>query len=136
MTAANCYVKNVLLVDDSDVDLYIAKKIIEKDNFAENIETKNSAAAALQFISENESTPEKLPDIIFLDIRMPDIDGFGFLEQFEKTSETMRQNCRIAMLTSSQDPNDIERAKKFKNVFKFIGKPLSFDVLKEIKGVA
>lgn len=126
-------VKNLLLIDDSDIDNIVNRKIVEKCHFAENITVKKSARAGLEYLNDTlASHPSSLPELIFLDIRMPDIDGFGFLEAFQSLDPAIRQHCKIAMLSSSIDADDYRRAIENPFVIKFVNKPLSVKALQEI----
>ena len=66
----------VMLVDDNDTDNFISKRIIEITKFAKRVEVKNSGKSALDYLKENQTNAENLPNIIFLDINMPIVDGF------------------------------------------------------------
>ena len=72
----------VMLVDDNDTDNFISKRIIEITKFAKEVEIKNSGKSALEYLEQNKDNEDKLPNIIFLDINMPIVDGFVFLYEF------------------------------------------------------
>jgi len=116
--------KNIMVIDDSPFDRLIAKKIIEHAGLAGNIILANSAFEAIDYFkSENDASG--IPEIIFLDISMPDIDGFGFLKKFESFPTDIRQKCKIVMLSSTVDPTELEKARKSHHVNGFISKPLT-----------
>jgi response regulator of citrate/malate metabolism len=125
-------IKNILLIDDSEMDNYISEFIITKSNRVEKINIFNSPIEALEYIGMLQSNHEKFPDVIFLDINMPDMDGFGFLDEFSKFSENLIKETSVFMLTSSSNPNDIKRALKYPVVKKYFIKPFSKDILNEI----
>ncbi|MFM8743354.1 MAG: response regulator [Cytophagales bacterium] len=122
--------KTVMLIDDNEIDNLINQKMIEAAAIAENIYTHTGAKSAIEFLKNIEKTDLAhmvLPDIIFLDIDMPLMDGFQFLEEFEKFAAATKKNSRIVMLTSSINPQDFVRSKKYPNVKLYLNKPLSHD---------
>lgn len=125
----------VMLVDDNDTDNFISKRIIELSKFAKRVEVKNSGKSALQYLEENQNNPENLPDLIFLDINMPIVDGFVFLFEFEMFSESIKNKSKIAILSSSDNKRDIEKIVDNDYVIKFITKPLSNESLEEVKNL-
>ncbi|MEP7263980.1 MAG: response regulator [Bacteroidota bacterium] len=126
-------IKKALLVDDTEIDLYITRCLMEAGGFADEILTRTSAMEALAYLRINADNPEQLPDVIFLDIRMPVMDGFGFLEQFELLSESIRNHCTIYMLSSSLDYEDLARAHCNPFVSAFLNKPLYPETLLNLK---
>jgi CheY-like chemotaxis protein len=122
----------VLVIDDSFYDLLIAREILEDALPADTILCMDSAMKALSFLEEKSDSPDELPCVIFLDIRMPGIDGFGFLERYAHLPEVLKSHCRVFMLTSSIDPADLERAKKNPYVKQFLEKPLNEELVVEI----
>jgi len=116
--------KKVLVIDDSETDRYVAKRMIEKYHFAEEIVVQESATKALIYLQSLTDTPEELPQLIFLDIRMPEIDGFGFLEEYKKLSMNIRSKCIIMMLSTSLDSEDHKKAEGNEFVNRFLNKPL------------
>lgn len=123
----------VMLVDDNDTDNFISKRIIEITKFAHRVEVKGSGKTALDYLKENENNPENLPNIIFLDINMPIVDGFVFLYEFEKFNELVRNKCKVIILSSSDNKRDIDKIVNNDHVIKFITKPLTEIALDEIK---
>ncbi len=117
--------KNVLLIDDNEIDNFITGSVILKSYFAENAVEKSSAQAGLEYLRANQDNPDLLPEVIFLDIMMPVMDGFGFLEEFEKFDDRIKTYCKVIMLSSSESFKDLNRANSNKYVMKFLNKPLS-----------
>ncbi len=115
--------KSALLIDDNQIDNLINKKILENNLFAEKIVVAGSAEVALDYLKNG--SPESTPDVIFLDIRMPEIDGFQFLDEYEKINSLHDNHPKIFMLSSSLDPKDQTKVRESKYVHKFLGKPLS-----------
>ncbi len=123
----------VMLVDDNDTDNFISKRIIEITKFAHRIEIKNSGKSALEYLEKEKNNPKNLPNIIFLDINMPIVDGFVFLFEFDMFPEEVKNKCRVVILSSSDNKRDIEKIVDNDYVVKFVTKPLSAQALKEIK---
>jgi len=123
--------KTVLMIDDNDIDGFVTKKIIEKSGFAKNVILKKSAVKALEYLKSNDSSRKNFPDIIFLDLRMPEMDGFKFLDEFEKLNNDSSNNCKIVVFSSSIDTDDYNRVKNNKFVKKYIRKPISMEAIKE-----
>lgn len=122
----------VMLIDDSEIDNFINQKMIEGCNIAEKIYIHTSSKSALEFLKNIERTSDVtknlIPEIIFLDINMPIMDGFQFLDEFDKLSESFK-SVKVVMLTTSINPSDIERSSKNKYIIKYINKPLTQEIL-------
>jgi len=117
--------KRVLLIDDNDIDNFINERMITTSNFSEKVVVKNSAEGALDFLRSASSDVNALPEVIFLDLNMPVMDGFGFLEEFEKLDELVRNHCHVVVLSSSISAEDINRASTNPYVTRYVNKPLS-----------
>jgi CheY-like chemotaxis protein len=122
----------VMLIDDNEIDNLINQKMIEAANITDSIFTHTGAKSAIEFlknIEKIEVADKVLPDVIFLDIDMPLMDGFQFLAEFEKFGNSVKKKCKIVMLTSSINPQDLSRSKKYPNVKLYLNKPLSHESL-------
>lgn len=128
-------VASVMLVDDNDTDNFINKRIIELAGFSSDIVVKNSGKSALEFLNTNKDNPEKLPELIFLDINMPVVDGFVFLYEFEGFPDHVKEKSKIIILSSSDNKKDIDRIVDNEYVIKFITKPLTEEALETLKDV-
>lgn len=128
--------RNVMLIDDSEIDNFINQKMIEGCNFAENVYVHTSSKSALEFLKNfdrNGVFPKELiPGIIFLDINMPIMDGFQFAEEFQKFGKELKESIKIVFLTTSLNPQDQDKAMKTEGVLKYINKPLTRDHLNAI----
>jgi CheY-like chemotaxis protein len=131
----NEIVKRVMLVDDNDTDNFINKKILELTKFSPEIIVKNSGKSALDYLVENQANEESLPNLIFLDINMPIVDGFIFLYEFEQMADMVKNKCKIAILSSSNNKQDIRRIIDNPFVISFVTKPLSESSLQNLAGL-
>ncbi len=86
--------RNVLLVDDNEIDNFINERIITSSSFCEHVIVRNSADGALNYLKEIAGSSDKIPDIIFLDLNMPVKDGFGFLEDFSKLGDAITKHSK------------------------------------------
>ncbi len=127
----------VMLIDDNEIDNLINQKMIEAASITKYIYTHTGARSAIEFLKNIEKlegvTDQILPDVIFLDIDMPLMDGFQFLDEFEKLREVTKNKCKIVMLTSSINPQDVNKSKEYTYVKKYINKPLSQENLEKLE---
>lgn len=128
-TVINC----ILLIDDDAVTNMIHKKAIEKAHCAKQIQVVSSAEEALLYLTRDGKYEDvelyPAPNLIFLDINMPGLSGWDFLEEFKNLSEDIRQTLIIVMLSTSMNPDDAEKARTIKEVSGFKNKPLTIDML-------
>lgn len=139
MTNSQVKYNAVMLIDDNEIDNLINQKIIESSSITDNIYTHTGGKSAIEFLRNAEKIASKignnsvLPDVIFLDIDMPLMDGFQFLDEFERLPDRIKQHCKIVMLTSSINSKDIKRSKRYEYVKEYVNKPLTKDNLNAMK---
>lgn len=117
-------VRQLALVDDDDVFVYLTKKTIKKINRVDYINVFNNGLDAINYLKENREDADELPDILFLDLSMPIMDGWQFLTEFEKINHKMEKEIHIYICSSSISPDDLAMSKSIKEVSDFIIKPI------------
>ena len=121
----------IMLVDDSPDDNFIHERTIKKFDLSILIVTKYSGKEALEYLIAKE---EPCPDLIFLDINMPEMNGWEFLEGYNQLDKELQSQTIINMLTTSENPDDLAKAKMWGIVSGYITKPLTKEMVKDIAG--
>ncbi|MFK8082951.1 MAG: response regulator [Granulosicoccus sp.] len=122
-------IKLAMLIDDSDIDQRLYKRVLEKSGLVETVSCFTYADKALDYLLEN---PQLEVSVIFLDINMPRMNGFEFLEAASDLLSHDVANAVVVMLTTSLNPDDEERARGFEVVKEFVTKPLSFEDVQSV----
>lgn len=125
-----------LLIDDDDIISVIHPATIQRAISDSDIEITPSGNEAIALIDELIHLEESPPDYIFLDINMPEISGFEFLDLLTETELDFLKDSKIIMLSSSVNQKDIERAKTYPMIRDFISKPLTVEYIRELVGLA
>ncbi len=129
--------KNWAIVDDDAIFHLTTKLLIQKQIHYREIRTFFNGKELIDFITESKNDPEVLPDIILLDLYMPIMDGWDFLEEYLPIRNDLPKKITIYIISSSVDSKDIERAKSISAVKKYIVKPLDrhglLDIIEELK---
>jgi CheY-like chemotaxis protein len=120
------------IIDDDEVYVYLIKKIIKQTNLVDLIKIFGNGLDAIDFLKENSDNPDSLPEIILLDLSMPIMDGWQFLEEYMLLYPKLGRKITIYIVTSSISPSDIIKAKSISEVTDYIIKPITKEKLIEI----
>jgi CheY-like chemotaxis protein len=124
-------INKIMIVDDNEFDCYITSKIINNVDEKIDIMEFNSSLTAIQYLEEFQNSPEKLPDLIFLDIYMPLLDGFGFIDKFNQFSEIIKTHTKICILSTTVDDLYINKAKLNSSIL-YSSKPITNEFFQSI----
>jgi CheY-like chemotaxis protein len=127
-----CKYSLVLLIDDNYIDNMINQKILQGTHFAEQVVISQSTEEALAYLKIVLKAGKPVPQVIFVDIRMPGKNGFQFLDEFETIKNNYNFEAKIIVLSASLDPTDYKKVAENKSVVCFANKPLSQNVLNTI----
>ncbi len=121
----------IIFIDDDDVTNFLTREALKRKGFQGETVFFESATKALEYLENLDLSHH--PDVIFLDIKMPEMDGFDFLDEYIKNGLDKKINAKIFMLTSSVSSADIEKSNTYDVVSGFLNKPFSYDLLKNIE---
>ncbi len=124
--------KSILLVDDDEATNYLHRLYLEDWECTDQIHTALNGQEALDFLKTNDTFRTAQPSLILLDINMPIMNGFEFMEAYEQLAPELKASVVVVMLTSSLHSADQEKAKELKELNRFINKPLSKEQLEAI----
>ncbi|WP_291119717.1 response regulator [Flavobacterium sp. UBA6135] len=129
--------ETVLCVDDDPITLMLCKKVIVKANFGKEIIFAQNGQEALDLFEklkeDNLKGTTQVPQLVFLDLNMPVMNGWDFIEKFSLDSNSAFKNTKIIILSSTIDPADFNRAKQYNIVSHFLSKPITVEMLEKLK---
>jgi CheY-like chemotaxis protein len=125
--------ESVMIIDDNLIDLYIASRMITKNNFGKKVMQYSSAIEALKYLQENQDNISQLPEVILVDIYMPGMSGFEFMKEYDKLSTPLKDLCRVFIISSSIDEQDLNCANNDKNIVAMKEKPITKEFLTNLK---
>ena len=117
----------IALVDDDKIFQLTASKTIKATNLTDRVLQFENGEDALEYLKNNQDDLERLPDYIFLDINMPFVDGWMFLDDYKELKPKLAKRMTIYMVSSSIDPRDINRAKNHSEVSDYVIKPVTLE---------
>lgn len=122
----------IAIIDDDTIYQFMLTRILNNNKLAEKIITFTDGEKAIQHLMDNKIAHENIPDVIFLDVNMPIMDGWMFIEAYANMKTEIHKKIVIFMLSSSVDPVDIERAGKISEISNYIVKPIKLEEVKRI----
>lgn len=123
---------SILLIDDDQDCNFFHQRLINKMEYAEKVYIVSNGKEAIDFLKSEINGEHPHPDIIFLDINMPIMNGWEFIEEYQKLSESQKAKVMLIMLTTSLNIDDVEKAKKYKDIKGYKNKYLDIDTMNEI----
>lgn len=124
--------KNILIVDDNEIDRFIHHKLLEHYNFSQCILEVENGFDALEKIRQYNKAGDNNIDLVLLDVMMPEMDGFEFLNHYENLTPQLRNTPTIIMVSSTENDSDLSKAKNNPLVTKLLKKPLNPKMLEEL----
>jgi len=124
----------IVLIDDNPIDHYIMRTMLYNNEACKQATYTFDGSMIIEYVEENIADAKRLPDVIFLDLTMPDFSGWEFLEKFERLKDRLKKHIQLYVMSSSVRESDKERSTKYECVSSFISKPLSKQMLNNICG--
>jgi len=132
--SSEAMLNKILCVEDNQIMQNIYRRMIPVAEFAQEVVSVYNGQEAIDYIKEvKTSNGDSFPELIFLDLNMPTMSGWTFLEEIEQLLDSDEEEPRVVIVTSSVDPKDVEKAQKYPSIVDFLSKPLTFEMLEELE---
>ena len=125
--------KSILLIDDEDINLFILQNLLRLSKIDAEIVFFNTSRKGINHLQDLIDRGEKFPDLILLDIEMPVMNGWDFLEMYKQFDKTYTYGCKVIIFTTSIVEQDMAKAKSYQEVEDFVNKPMTIEMLKTIQ---
>ncbi len=122
----------LMIVDDSPLERLITETLAKRSLPAEKIASFSSGIDALQYLEAMAAAGEEFPRAILLDIHMPVMTGFDFLDRYIQFPDRVTGQCKVVMFSSTENAEDHARMRKYPVIYKFLPKPLSHDSFEKL----
>jgi CheY-like chemotaxis protein len=117
----------LMLVDDDEIFVFLTKRIIGETNLVNQVKVFGNGRDAIEYMESAAGNPEMLPEVILLDLSMPIMDGWGFIDRYIMLKPRLGKTITLCILSSSVSPHDLDKAKAYSVVSDYIVKPVEKD---------
>lgn len=124
--------KFAVIIDDDPISILVCETMLKKADFVESVKTFNNPKTALAFMKNHYDAGGTLPDFIFLDVQMPEMEGWDFLKAYRQLPNLPMLLPHVVMLSAVYDPQDQERSANNELVLSFISKPITLEALENL----
>ncbi len=125
--------KNILLIDDEEINLFILQNLLRLSGIESEITFFNTSRKGINYLQNLVEKKDKFPDLILLDIEMPVMNGWDFLEDYKRINRSYTYESKVIIFTTSIVEQDIIRARSYEEVADFVNKPMTVEMLKTIE---
>ena len=125
--------KSILLIDDEDINLFILQNLLRLSRIKAEITFFNTSKKGIDYLQGLSEKGEKFPDLILLDIEMPVMNGWDFLEMYKQFDKNVTYDTKVIIFTTSIVEQDMAKAKSYEEVEDFVNKPMTIEMLKNIE---